>query len=325
MSRKESLVAKTGSNDPLGVRIRRVLEAGLLIGLLSLARLMSIERSAAIGGWVGRHIAAPLMRKSSTIETIQIAFPERDRAAAIELIDGMADNLGRTVAESAILEKFMDEAGRERFTFEGLEHVATTKASGKPILFVSGHLGNFELSFVAIHHLGWNASVVSRRPNNRYIADWYANKRNAIGYDAQIPKGPEGMRQMVSVLKKGGNVGMLMDQRLTEGIPVPLFGREAMTVHTPAILAISHGAIIQPLAVRRNPGSRFTAVFHPPILPPGLGSEARDIFAITEALNAFVETEVRARPTDWLWMHKRWAPAKELSRRARRLLAERVQ
>ena len=314
---------KARSNDPLGVRLRRLVEAGLLIALLHLARLMSIERSSAIGGWIGRHIAAPLMRTPSTIATIQIAFPERDRAAAIELIDGMADNIGRTVAESASLERFMDETGKHRFTFEGLEHVAATRASGKPILFVSGHFGNFELSFVAIHHLGWNASVVSRRPNNRYIADWYANKRDSIGYDAQIPKGPEGMRQMVSVLRKGGNVGMLMDQRLTEGIPVPLFGRDAMTVHTPAVLAISHGAIIQPFAVRRNPGAQFTAVFHPPITSLGRDSEAREIFAITEALNAFVETEVRARPTDWLWMHKRWAPAKELSRRAQRLLAER--
>jgi Kdo2-lipid IVA lauroyltransferase/acyltransferase len=308
---------------PLSVRLRRRAEAALLIGLLNLARQFSIDRSSAVGGWIGRHVAAPLMRKDSTIETIGMAFPDLNRAGVISLIDGMGESLGRALAESASLEKFMGPEGRSRFTFEGLEHVAATKASGKPVLFVSGHFGNFELSFVAIHHVGWNASVVSRRPNNPQIADWYANKRTSLGYEAQIPKGPEGTRQMVSVLKKGGNVGMLIDQRLTEGIPVPLFGHEAMTAHTPAALAISLGAIIQPLAVRRNDGARFTAVFHPPILPPGLGNEARDIFAVTEAINAFVETEVRARPTDWLWMHKRWSPAKQLSRRAERLLAER--
>ena len=223
-------------------------------------------------------------------------------------------------SETAHLEKYLGEAGKSRFSFEGLEHIEAARDSGRPILIVSGHFGNFELAFVVLHHVGVRCAAITRRPNNAYVADWFANKRAHLGFDQQIPKGPEGTRRMVSMLRHGGHVGMLADQRLSEGIPVPLFGHDAMTVHTPATLALSHGVIVLPIAVRREPDARFRAVFHPPIEPPGLGSEARDIIAMTTALNAFVETEVRARPTDWLWMHKRWEPAETLSRRAAKLL-----
>ena len=304
----------------IGRRLKHLIEAGLLIGLLQLSRLFSLERASAIGGWIGRKVAAPLLRKSSTVRTIRIAFPDLDQAGAVRLIDGMADNLGRTLAETAHLEKFMGEAGKSRFSFEGLEHIEAARDSGRPILIVSGHFGNFELAFVVLHHVGVRCAAITRRPNNAYVADWFANKRAHLGFDQQIPKGPEGTRRMVSMLRHGGHVGMLADQRLSEGIPVPLFGHDAMTVHTPATLALSHGVIVLPIAVRREPDARFRAVFHPPIEPPGLGSEARDIIAMTTALNAFVETEVRARPTDWLWMHKRWEPAETLSRRAAKLL-----
>lgn len=306
-----------------GRRLRYALQAGPVLGLLALARTMDVDRASALGGQIGRQLAARPLRRPATIATIRTAFPELDEASVNQLVDAMADNLGRTVAESAHLDKFMGPAGRARFTFEGLDHLDRARALGRPLLVISGHFGNWEVIFPAMHHAGIAAGGITRRPNNPYLADWFANNRSRLGFDQQYPKGSEGTRQMLARLRQGGDMAMLVDQHLAQGVPAPLFGQSAMTVHTPAVLALRHGITVLPLGVRREPeGARFRAVFHAPLSPPGTGSEGGDILALTTALNAFVEAEVRARPGHWLWMHQRFKPVGTLSARAMRLIAE---
>lgn len=306
---------------PLGRRIRYALQAAPLFGLLRLARAFDVDRASELGGSVGRRLAAPLLRRPSTLATIRIAFPGLDAAGAVALVDGMAENLGRTVAETAHLEKFMGAEGRRRFAFEGLDHLESARRRGRPLLVISGHFGNWEVIFPAMHHAGIAAAGITRRPNNPYLADWFADNRTRLGFDQQYPKGSDGTRQMLLRLRQGGDVAMLVDQHLAQGIPAPLFGQPAMTVHTPAILALRHGVTILPLAVRREPeGARFRAIFYPPLTPPGSGNEASDTLALTTALNAFVEAEVRARPSEWLWMHQRFRPVAGLTSRAARVI-----
>ena len=302
-------------------RLRYRLEAGVLLGLLGLIRLIDVDRASDLAGRIGRR-AAGLLDRPTTRANIRIAYPDADDDRVRQLLGDMGENFGRTLAESAHLDKFMTEAGRARFRYEGLEHLEAATARQRPLLFISGHFGNFELAFVALHHLGLRTAAVTRRPNNPYVADWFAENRARLGFSDQLPKGADGTRQMAAMFRRGGNVGMLVDQHLAQGVPVPLFGRPAMTVHSPAILAIDLDLSVVPFAVRRDQGVHFTVVFHPPILPPGSGNEGRDVLAMTAALNAFVEAEVRARPGHWLWMHRRWKPVPELSRRALRIFAE---
>jgi Kdo2-lipid IVA lauroyltransferase/acyltransferase len=305
---------------PSGKRLRYALQAGPVLGLLALARTMNVDRASALGGRLGRQLAARPLRRPATIATIRTAFPEFSEAEAVELIGVMAENLGRTVAESAHLDKFMGGAGRARFTFEGLDHLERARSLGRPLLVISGHFGNWEVIFPAMHHAGIAAGGITRRPNNPYLADWFANNRSRLGFDQQYPKGSEGTRQMLLRLKQGGDMAMLVDQHLAQGVPAPLFGQPAMTVHTPAVLALRHGVIVLPIGVRREPdGARFRAVFHAPLALPGTGTEGGDILAMTTALNAFVEAEVRARPGHWLWMHQRFKPVATLSPRAARV------
>jgi len=310
-----------GQRRTPGKRLRHWLEAALLLGLLRLARAFDLDTASAIGGRLGR-LASGLMRQPSTIANVRIAFPELGDAQVTALIRDMGENLGRTVAESGHLEKFTGEAGRQRFAFHGQEHLDAARAAGKPLLIVSGHFGNWELVFPAMHHLGIDAAGITRRPNNPHVADWFERNRSRLGFTVQIPKGSEGTRQMMGVFRRGGDVAMLVDQHLAQGLPAPLFGQPAMTVHSPAILALEHGVTVLPLAVRREAGARFSVHVHPALAAPKTGNAASDVLAMTAALNAFVETEVRARPAHWLWMHRRWKPVSQFSRRAARLLHE---
>ena len=102
---------------------------------------------------------------------------------------------------------------------------------------------------------------------------------------------------------------MLVDQRTSEGIPVPFFGRDALTTPAPAALALKLGALVVPVSIRRTGGSYFHVHIHPMVEPPDTGDPDRDLLALTATLNGFIEERVRARPEEWLWIHRRWTDA----------------
>lgn len=303
-------------------RVKDVVGAGIVFGLIGLFRCFSLERASKIGDWLGRTTLAKPFGGKKTVDSIRVAFPDIDDARLQTMIQGMAANLGRIAAETAHLPEFMGEEGRRHFSFEGLENLAAARARGRPLMIVSGHFGNFELVFIALHHVGIRCAGITRRPSNRMIADWAANNRAKLGFDLQFSNEHDGTRQMFSRLRAGGDVAMLADLAVKAGAPVPLFGRPAMTAVTPAKFALELDVTILPMAVRRDHGTQFTAVFHPPIEPPRTGNHARDILEMTRAMNAFVETEILARPSEWLWMYPRWREVPELSRRARRLMQD---
>jgi KDO2-lipid IV(A) lauroyltransferase len=123
----------------------------------------------------------------------------------------------------------------------------------------------------------------------------------------QIAKGAQGTRRIFSILRKGDCILMLVDQRTSEGIPAPFFGRDALTTPVPATLAIKLGAVILPVSNQRIGGAHFCIQVYPPIEPRLSGDEDKDILALTENINAWVEARVRARPEQWLWIHRRWS------------------
>lgn len=307
---------------PLRQALRYGLHSIVLFSALGLLRLFSLDRASAIGAWFGRTVLAPFGRSKSTFATLRTAYPDVDDAAAKRLLTGMMENLGRIVAEMAHLESFVTPAGAARLTFEGVEHLRAAEAQGRGVMVISGHFGNWELVTPALHRLGAELSIVTRPPNNPWVAAWIASLRARVGAVHQIPKGRDGTRAMFSTLRRGETLLMLIDQHLAQGIPAPLFGVAAMTTHAPAILAERLNVPVVPMSVRRTEGAHFQIGFHPAVEFAHSGNSARDILEMTTALNGFIEAEIRRRPEHWLWMHKRFKPVETLSRRADRLVRD---
>jgi KDO2-lipid IV(A) lauroyltransferase len=302
-------------------RQRYRLDAAVLFGLSGLLRVFGIDRATAIGAWFGRTVMAPLGRSNrNTIETLRTAYPGLDDAEVRAMLTASYENLGRIIAEIALLDRFVSPDAWPRFTVTGREHLDAARALGKGMIIATGHFSNWEIVGIALHHLKVPYSAVTRPPNNPWVAQWIERKRAGMGTHRQIPKGSEGTRQLFSALRQGEPVVMLIDQHLAEGIPVPLFGRDAMTTHAPATLAGKLDIPVLPMSVRRTEGSHFEVIFYPAMLYPRTGNDDRDVMAMTAGLNDFVEGEVRARPGHWLWMHRRWKPVATLSRRASRMV-----
>ena len=153
--------------------------------------------------------------------------------------------------------------------------------------------------------VGLDGAAVVRPPNNPFIADWVARQRRINGPSTMIAK-HNAARGMLTQLRAGRMLCMLMDQKLREGIAVPFFGHDAMTTPAPAALALKTGARVVLAANRRLPGPRFhVTVYEPPAITPS-GDEAQDTKALTAAFTLGIEEIVRADPGQWLWIHNRW-------------------
>jgi KDO2-lipid IV(A) lauroyltransferase len=233
-------------------------------------------------------------------------LPERDAAAREHILRGAWENLGRTVAELPHLPAL-------EWEIEGAEHLALLAAHGGPAILVSGHIGNWEVLPPALARLGIRLGSVYRAADNPFV-DALINRLRARAVEGEplplFPKGAQGARAALKFLAGGGVLGMLADQKMNDGIAVPLLGRPAMTAPAPAQLALRFGCPVIPGRVQRLGPCRFRLVAEPPLpmpaVSPGGGDRQAAIAAMTRAINDRLSAWIRERPEEWLWLHRRW-------------------
>ncbi|KAA0678780.1 lipid A biosynthesis lauroyl acyltransferase [Roseomonas genomospecies 6] len=286
-------------------RVAYPLEAVLVHGLCGLFRALPLDRASALGGWIGRTVGPRLPGTRTARRNLERAFPEKSRAEIDAIVLGMWDNLGRVVAEYPHLDEISDYGPGGRVDIVGGEHIEALRDDGKAGILVSGHFANWEVQSVCSRKMGAELAVVYRAPNNPYVAKLLTELRGAAS-GTQIPKGSEGARTLIRVLTKGGHVGMLIDQKLNDGMPIPFFGRDAMTAPAAAQLALRLGIPLVPARAERLDGARFRITVLPPVEPPNTGDRNADVRILMERLNALLEQWIRERPAQWLWLHRRW-------------------
>lgn len=307
------------AQKPLAKRLQYRLEAALLFGLTGAASMLPMGRASALGAWFGRNVLKPVLGKSRRQHAnVGIAFPETDEVARGQIVGRMWENIGRIIFEMGFIVRLRGALGQEHIRVSGIDNVRAAAARGRGVLLVTGHFGNWEVGAPALAHAGISSAVVTRPPNNPHVASWIDRIRGDAGTTEQIAKGSEGLKRIFSLLRKGENVAILVDQHLAEGIPAQFFGRDAMTTHAPATLARKLGAAIVPFTVRRVGGAQFEVIAFPEIPVARSDDADRDVLEATEAINRFVEAEIRRAPEQWLWMHDRWRPVTVLSKRAER-------
>jgi Kdo2-lipid IVA lauroyltransferase/acyltransferase len=302
-------------------RIRYSYETAGFFILIGFFSLFAIDRASAIGGWIGRNLLAPTGLSARAYENLRLSFPEKNAAEIKRIVVAMWDNLGRVLAEYAHLGELSMLGADPRIDVVGADTVRAPVALGKGVLIISAHFANWEVMPFAARQFGLKGGVVVRPTNNPFVSRWFDKQRLRYGMQEQIAKGALGTRRIFSLLRKGDCVLMLVDQRTSEGIPAPFFGRDAMTTPAPAALALKLGSAIVPVWNERLSGAHFRMHVDAPVTVPQTGNAQRDVQVLTAAINAWVETRVRAQPEQWLWIHKRWSePGAKLKKRAQALL-----
>ncbi|HLT77850.1 MAG TPA: lauroyl acyltransferase [Ferrovibrio sp.] len=268
---------------------------------------LPLDLASALGGWIGRTIGPWLPVHRTAVQNLARAMPELDEAQRHRILMGMWDNLGRVLAEYPHLGDFVISGALRpgRIDIVGGEHIDAIRDSGKPGIFFSAHYGNWELMSLAATQYGAPLVHVYRAANNPLTEEILQNLRKPVG-GRHVPKGMQAARELLKALKQNELLGMLVDQKLATGIPVPFFGRDAMTAPAIAELALKAGCPVIPAYVQRLEGARFRIIVEAPIHLEDTGDRERDVLAAMTMINAKIEGWIRERPDHWFWVHKRW-------------------
>jgi KDO2-lipid IV(A) lauroyltransferase len=304
---------------PLKDILRYGAEAVPFFLFMGLFRLLGIDVASALGGFIGRHVfyrITPVVERAR--ENLRAAYPEMQQAEMEAVIREMCDNLGRTVAEYPHLDKLSVSGANPRLEISGKEHAEAAIAAGRGLMFISGHFANWEAMPVTATALGYEGALVYRPPNNPYVDRYISRMRASAGPKTQISKGAQGTRKIFTTLRKGLAILMLVDQKTEQGVAAPFFGRDAMTTAAPAALALKLGSALLPTSNERLKGAHFRMRIRPPIAFTPSGDHEADIVALTGKINEAIEDCVRARPSQWLWIHRRWPTPRDAAKYAQR-------
>ncbi|HEY4276361.1 MAG TPA: hypothetical protein VGM68_12805 [Rhizomicrobium sp.] len=294
----------------LSQKLRYGAEAAAFLAFMGLFRLLGVDGASAFGGFIGREIFARTRVSRRARDNLILAFPEKSEAEREAILRTMWDNLGRTVAEYAHLDKFDITGPDARVQVENIAEAE--KMRGKSALILSGHFANWEIMPIAAARFGLDGGIVYRPPNNPYVDRYIARARAKKGYSEQISK-HQGTRRIFTLLRSGKAILLLADQKTNEGIAAPFFGRDAMTTPAPAALALKLKVPIVFASNKRLGGARFAVTVHPPLEFTPSGDDDADMRAMTAAINQRLEEMVRADPGQWLWIHRRWPTARDVT------------
>lgn len=288
--------------NPRFYRPRYMLEALPVYLLYGICALLPVDAASGLGGWLARTIGMRMGVSRRAEHNLQRAMPELDAAARRNIIRGMWDNLGRVFAEYPHLPHLMP-----RCQVTGDAALTAMVTNGKGGIVISGHLANWELGSLVALGMQTPLAVIYRAPNNPYVDALIKKARQKLS-PLTLPKGTEGAIHLMRHLRNHGYAGILIDQKLNEGILVPFFGIDARTASAPAEMAIRFDCPIVIARVVRVRGAHFQVEIIPVVIP-NTGNRTADTAALTGAMTAQLELWIREHPEQWLWLHNRWPKA----------------
>lgn len=290
------------------MRLSHRVEAAAAGGALRLLRLLGPVISSNLFGVLFRAVGPLLPVSRVAHDNLRMALPELDAPARRRVVRGVWDNLGRTVGELPHVADFRETTSGPGWELIGADILRRLAEKGGPMIFFSGHIGNWEvLPIVAAAHGLAFAPFYRPIENRRLDAMLLDLRRQAIRTDVPMfAKGAAGARQSLAYLSRGGRLAMLMDQKMNDGIEARFFDRPAMTAPALAALALRLRCPVIPGYVERTGPARFRLTCEQPLDLPDTGDRAADIASLTQTVNDTMERWIRAKPESWLWLHRRW-------------------
>jgi KDO2-lipid IV(A) lauroyltransferase len=265
-----------------------------------------LARSFASG--MMRIFYALLPRLRKTAETnLRIAFPEWGDIQRKKVIRGMLRNLGWMAAEFVRLPKYSKKNIEQIVALDGHENFLEGQRRGKGVLYLTGHIGAWELSSFAHALYGFPLHYMARRIDNQKI-DALVNRYRCLPGNRPIFKN-ESARVMLKALKEAGTVGILADQNTMPGeaVFVDFFGKQASTTTGIARVALHTDAAVVPgYAVWDEAIGKYRLRFEPPVELIRTGDMERDVVENTQKFTKVIEDIIRKYPDQWVWVHGRW-------------------
>ena len=274
----------------------------LIIPLFLFFKLMGLNIASFIGGKLFELIG-PLFRSKKIIHSnIKKAIPNISLKDTEKITKQMWNNYGRVFSEYMFIKNYRNDLFNSHITINGQDILKDLKKNNKPVIFISGHLSNFELMAMTIEKFGIKLAAIYRPLNNHFLNILMERIRKKYICKHQIKKGIGGLREIVKLNRGGFSTALMIDQRVSQGIKSNFFNQPAFTTTIPAQLVKKYNYPIVPLFIERFEGTKFKITIQKPIYFSKKESEKE----ITEKLNIVLEKMILIKPGQWIWSHNRW-------------------
>ena len=288
--------------------VRHRLEYALVWPWIKLLGLLPRPLSRAIGITLGLGVYAVHGRlRRVGVRNLTLAFPDLTPRDRRRLLRGEFISLGRQLAEVCLFPRYTLDNVSRIVTYDGFENFERAYARGKGVLFLTGHLGAWEVSAFAHSLHGHPLSIVMRSLDNPYIDKLLQGYRTMHG-NRTVDK-DDFIRGLLSAMKGGETVGILMDTNMTppQGVFVDFFGVAACTASGLARIALRTDAAVVPgFTVWDKTLRKYILRFEPAVELVRSSDAEADIVANTGKFTKVIEDFIRLYPDQWLWVHRRW-------------------
>jgi KDO2-lipid IV(A) lauroyltransferase len=241
------------------------------------------------------------------MRNLRMAMPEKSRREHVKILRGVFTSLGRQFAELCLFPKYTKENVGKVVVYDGFENFERALSRGKGVLFLTAHLGAWELSAFAHSLHGHPLKIVMRPLDNVYL-DRLSRRYRTMHGNATVDK-DDFVRGLLSAMKNGETVGILMDTNMTppQGVFVDFFGIPACTASGLARIALRTDAAVVPGFTVWDPVLRkYRLRFDSAVNLIRTGNDDADAVANTALFTKIIEDYVRRYPDQWLWVHRRW-------------------
>lgn len=284
----------------------------VLRGLIALALALPHRARLRLMGWAVRRVIGPAAGyRRRALDNLAYARPDYSPRKRRRIADAVLDNAGRTMIENYDVKGLLARMKSAPISGDGLPDIEAARAQGRPILFVTGHYGNFEAPRAALVARGWRIGGLYRPMSNPFFNAHYAANMHALS-DPVFEQGRRGTMGLLRHIKDGGMGVLLFDVYSSDGVTMDFLGKPAPTLTSAADIALRTGALFVPFfGIRRADGIGFEAVFESPIPH---GDPAEMMREATRRLEARIEDD----PGQWFWIHRRWKPGRQARRQRSR-------
>ena len=282
--------------------IKYFTQFSLIVLSFIIFKILGIKFSSFLSGKIFE-IIGPFFRSKKIIDTnIKKAFPNKSTEEIKKISKSMWNNYGRIFAEYIFIKDFRSGKLASNIKIDGEEILKEINQSKKQVIFISGHLANFELMAMCIEKSGIKLSAIYRPLNNIFLNKIMEKIRKKYICENQIKKGIGGLKKLIKLKKKNYSTALMIDQRVSEGILSNLFNEKALTTTIPAQLIKKFNIPVVPIYIERTEGINFRININKPIN----FAEDTSTQNITDELNQVLEEMIYKKPGQWIWSHNRW-------------------
>jgi len=253
------------------------------------------------------YFLGPIIRSNNIIKkNIKLISSSKEKNLDLKsVVKNMWFNYGMTFAEYMHLNEIRNNFDHY-VKIKNVEVLEKIKNKNKPVIFVSGHFANFEIMSLSLTKMNIKLATIYRPLNNFFINPLMIHLRKKYICKNQIKKGRGGVRDALQFLDNLNCIALMIDQRVSEGDKLKLFGTEAYTTTLPANLALKYKCDIVPIYLERNKTNNFEMKILDPIIVSDMINNSENKQKISLNLNLILEEMILKKPDQWILTHNRW-------------------